>query len=512
MKKKKLLTISYFILLIIIAFILILINLYPEKQSPISPDESQLIFFNNNFQETSSIFWDSKLNTEFDSKNFIRRGTLEIKPNLYTSIISPQYLIIFSIINSFIPLNLITTFFALIGILFAILLFRIFLKENTSLIGGILVLLLPPYIFFSGLQVDIIPAISFLIGSFYYLLKFNKSTNQIDLYLGLLLFLISSLIRIHNAIFFPIFLGVIIFKYKAIIKKIKFSKIIFFFLIVLALFLINYHAYGSIFSSGRALVGEIEEEKTIMSKIFQYGINQENIFESMGNYFFNYVPILILIGFFGMIQLWKKSQKSTNKYLLISLAGICLFLVIYFGSNNTFYNFYEGTIHSSLSRYFIPIYFFLTFLTLFKLESMNKNKLKLFLLFAIIISLALFIINDPSWEKVEKNKELSLEINNWAATLEKESIFFVKTNGKYVINSGKTYLIYSEKDLIEHPSIGEFYPLLKNSRETIKIIENLYEKDYDLYLTKEENIIFDQLKIEGWNLIEANKLFYKIEK
>src|SRR3989344_6519242 len=100
---------------VLCSFYILLFIFIPVKSS-ISPDESQVVFFLDNYKNTGKFTWGSTLNEEFDTEFFRPRGTVEIRDNVYAPLVSPHYLIILSLFSTFIPLELFFLMVSLLGI------------------------------------------------------------------------------------------------------------------------------------------------------------------------------------------------------------------------------------------------------------------------------------------------------------------------------------------------------------------------------------------------------------
>jgi hypothetical protein len=507
MKKINKILIFLFIFLFIF-YLFLFIN--SPVEAPNSPDESQLLFFLQNYEETGNLQWESELNNEFNTIYFRPRGTVEIEKNLYVPQISTYFVILNSTYSNFMPLKIFLFSMAFMGLLF----FFLFTKELTNkkigLISTGLFSMIPSYLFYSLTLSDLIPSILFLLSSLFLLLKFEKTKKINFLGLGLILFLLGVMIRIQNAIFFLIFVPTIFINYKYIFNKGNIQKFIILLIPLFLILTINKISYNSFLATGRSLIGSSSSEIGIINKLFNYGINPKTILLAFKNHILNYAPPLFLISLFGFITLLKNKLIS-NKGIIWAILGVSLFSLVYYGSNDTFYNFYTVGIQGSMARYFLPIYIFsMIFVSIFIFITKNKY-LKIILIFILLISSILFSFADnDSFTRITNNKERGLEINEWANSQPLKSVFLVKTLDKYLVPDKEVMLIYEKEDLEIHPTLGSLYPLI-NPSEAIKIIYSLNNEGYTIYLTSSKNQIKKEIIKEGLILNRENNYFYKLE-
>lgn len=479
-----------------------------------TPDESQIKFFTENFKKTGELYWKSNLNTLFQTEFFRPRGSVLIQNNHYSSLVSPHIILVYSILSSILTYKGAIIAISLIGILFFYLLSKeIFEDSKKALASTIILSILPPYFFYTLTLTDLIPSLLFLTISFYCLAKFYKSNKIPLLFLSAIFFLLSTLIRIHNAIFFVLFIPLLWQKKKVLLSLNWRKKTIFTLLLFSAsaiLLLLNYLAYESFFSTGRILTGETIEEKTLLSKIFLYGISTPDIFLTFQNYLLEYLPIFFCLTIIGSVYLFRKTKSL--RAILVLFGLISIFFTIYFGSNNTFFNFEISSVHSSLSRYFLPLYIFsIPIFTNFLFKIKNK-KISFLIIFLLVISFINFsLVNEDSFSRLINNKELSKEINQWASSLPEDSIFIVKQSDKLVVPNGNILLSYQSSDLAEHPFLTDHYSLIDNTK-FLGLIEKTNNLRYPIYISKENSNLIKILKQNGYTLTKENSIFYKVEK
>jgi hypothetical protein len=507
MKKiNKILILSFFSLFL---FYLFLFIIFPVD-APNSPDESQLSFFLNNYLETGNLTWESKLNNEFDTVYFRPRGTVEIEKNLYVPQISTYFIILTAIYSVFIPLKFFLFYMAFLGIIFFFLFVKEIINKSAGLIAMGFFAILPSYLFYSLTLSDIVPSLFFLLSSLFLLIKFKNTKKFNFLGLGLILFLLGIMIRVQNIIFFIIFIPIILTNYRHIINKKNISGGIIILFSTILILTINKISYDSFLSTGRMLIGKTSAERGLINKLVLYGINFNNILTTLKNHIISYSPPLFLLSLLGFISSLK-NKIIPNKKIIWAIFCIFLFSLIYYGSNDTFYNFYVVGIQGSMARYFLPLYFFsILFATTFIFIIKNKH-LKVLLIFILLMGTLLFsFAENDSFTRIIKNKEKGIEINQWANSQSENSVFLVKELDKYLMPNKNIMLIYEKEDLEKHPNLESFYPLIVPS-EGIKIINDLHEKGYIIYLTTSKNQIKNILLEKGIVLNKENNYFYKLK-
>ena len=494
---------------VLCSFYILLFIFIPVKSS-ISPDESQVVFFLDNYKNTGKFTWGSTLNEEFDTEFFRPRGTVEIRDNVYAPLVSPHYLIILSLFSTFIPLELFFLMVSLLGISFFFLLSREIYSTSKSIFLSGLVAIFPPFIFYSLSVSDIIFSTTILIISLFFLFKYDRDKDTIYLAISLIFFVLAVAIRIHNAIFFVFYLPFIIPNIRKILRKENIPLILISFLFILMLLFVNYVTYNSFLTTGRVLTGDSLEERSIYSKLLQHGLNFSTIITAHDNYLLSYAAPFYLFAILSILMLFLSKNRIFKK-IKWPFIIVLIFSLLYYGSNDTFFNFYRSVVQGSLSRYFLALYLLmLLFLGLF-IPKVKPNYTKSIIIFSIIISYILFSFPGNYFPAFLNHKQTSLEINEWAKQLPDNSVFLVKQFDKYVIPYGTVMLIYEESDLIDYPLLEDLYPLIK-PEECLRLINELQSNGYDVYITTERTSLIRQIEMEGYQLKRINGAFYRIEK
>jgi hypothetical protein len=146
-------------------------------------------------------------------------------------------------------------------------------------------------------------------------------------------------------------------------------------------------------------VGPFTPNISIYEKIYKYffvvGIRP---FNAIRNTYYYIIALFPLVFFPALINI-----KSIKKYPIFSttIFMICIYLIIYYGSNPTFHGFQEITMDSSYVRYFSPIYlllFMFASLLYIKIFYLVPRLLKLTIIMTItclfLISFTTQTIND----------------------------------------------------------------------------------------------------------------------
>ena len=170
----------------------------------------------------------------------------------------------------------------------------------------------------------------FIIGS-YYFIKFYQLSKLKECLLASLFFSISIFFRYEFSIFIALFLIITLFiKYKtnlrAYIKPCLINIVIITLLTVIPIFLLNYEVYGNPLKYGMSVleVYSINREVTPFWKIFlPYQVIPEIITANIYRFFFRMLPLVTLLGIFGVISFLK--SRIPNQYILL----YSFFLFIY---------------------------------------------------------------------------------------------------------------------------------------------------------------------------------------
>ncbi|MDD5638488.1 MAG: hypothetical protein PHO28_01095 [Candidatus Pacebacteria bacterium] len=495
--------------LVLIAGLYVALFIKVEIESPTAPDDSQVIFFIDNFYKTNSFIWQSPLNEKYDSVYFRPRGTVEIAPNQFTSQVSTYFILLYSIIFLLVPIRLFLLLFLIFGAIAFFLLLREFFVLKQSIVGMVVFALFPAYVFYSLGLFDVIPSLIFLIFSFFLIFRYEKTKKVNIFYLAICFFILSSMIRIHNLIFFLIFVPVIIKNYKELINKQNLRWLVFLIITIFSILFINKISYGSFFSTGRTLIGVDETEKGLINKLFLYGINIKNISVALVNYLILYAQPFLLFGILGLFVFFKKVNRWVKIFGICFLIIFC-FSLIYYGSHDGFYKFYTLGPQGSLARYFLPIYaLFVIFILSFLFRIIDK-KTKVFALFTFLVSFMLFtFVQNNDFNQMLHGKTKSRWINEWSMTIPRNSVFLVKLYDKYLIPKNNIMLIYDKNDLKERPYLESFYPLV-NEDTGYDLATRLHSDGYVIYLTTEKNILKNKFLNEGIFLEKQNNYFYKV--
>lgn len=200
---------------------------------------------------------------------------------------------------------------------------------------------------------------------FYYLLKWVKSGKKnYDVNLFCSSMAISMAIFIRYEFITNLIVIFLIFLY-LIIRKKKSANIFLFFLIpftmAISILVSNNKFYDGYLNFGYSMTfrkaGPFISGISIYEKIYKYffvvGIQP---FNAIRNTYYYIIALFSLVFFPALVNI-----KSIKKYPVFSITifTVCVYLIIYYGSNPTFYGFQEITIVSSYVRYFSPIYLLL---------------------------------------------------------------------------------------------------------------------------------------------------------
>jgi len=191
---------------------------------------------------------------------------------------------------------------------------------------------------------------------------------------------------------------------------------------------------------------------------------------------------------------------------------LSIFIVVYYGSNPTFYGFLSTRLQSSLSRYFLPVYVFLVILTIYFVDYFRMNKkTKVFFVTSLILTFQIFTLTAAGSliDLLNTNKR-ALFINDFVVSTPEKSVFIVKQYDKFVVPYRSVMLMYNEEDLERHPYLLHFYTLLKKD-ELTSIVSELIADDYNVYMSFESESM-RKFVSESFAIKDMNEYFYKVDR
>ena len=377
-------------LLLLVSFVLYTVAPLTSPYYPcLAPDESGPLFFAHNLLETGKFTWKSKLNEEFKTSLFHPRGAVLRKDmkNTYAPLNSPVFILLFAFFYWLKIPFLLSSLFGVIGVFYFYQLVSLLSgNKKIGLFFAFLLAIFPTYAFYSNTAYDIIPSLSLWIASLYYLLKFFKDEDLIAGSTSLVLGILSVAIRPPHIFLILPHLVILLASLKKLVKQpfrililISPSAILFIFYLFL-----NWQTYGSPLLTGRMLLPYTISNSSPLQPLPLLKFDLKALKDSLYLYVFQFTPLLLLLGVLGTLNSIKCPRKE--KLFLFSLFPTACIHAIFSGANSKLYGFGVLQIHSSVARYFLPLYLILLIASI-KIISIIPHKLAALSLIALAIVL-----------------------------------------------------------------------------------------------------------------------------
>lgn len=478
------------ILLLLAVIFLFVYSSFYAKTGPqfTSPDETANYYFIKLFADKSSLTFQEPLN--LDLNGLVHPRSMGVHGN---NIVPGSFLGMIIIYGSLAKLFgdwsiiFLTPVFAVIGVLFFYLLIKKIFDSWTAFFSAILLLILPPFWYYSarGMFHNILFC-SLLIIGIYFLFNFlvsdrlKKGTINAILpgfFLGLAL-----LVRTSEIIWVSALVVVMLIICR---KRIHWKSIFFIllpiFVIFIILFSLNHQIYGSVFSfaydnngisSGNAISNarSVGIFSKIISLLFPFNFNSFRIMAMADQYlvralpFFSIIMITGIASFLGWLA--KKAVKKVFPELNISVVAlkpvqliywslyliITLWLIIYYGSYafNEFHDIDLPVMGSSYFRYWLPAYIFGLPLIVYTFNKLvlffNKRRWQIVLV--IIFSLGI-MYQSITWVIADKYYGLR-QINNYVQSDKNRSVWVDKivSRDSIIISGYADKVFFPERKVI----------------------------------------------------------------
>lgn len=486
---------SYFLL--ILALIFFVIYSYVSFNSPpkfVSPDETTNYFFGNLYSQTGELRYTDKLN-EIAFGIIRPRATVYIDGNVVPAKFMGFPLII-GTIATITPemVRFITPLLAIIGAIFLYLLVRDLFNSKIALLSFLLLLVMPPYWYWSTLVMfENVAACTMFIISIRYFFKFLE-TNEASHYLLSGLFLgLSLFIRPDYILFVIPLLILFLWNIRKINKAYAVLTVVSFTLSLSPFFILNKQLYGHFLSTGTHVLYNASQVIPIFS------FNIANIFENSFN-LINLTPLLLICGLLGLLYCIKKRIRSQYMVFLI----ICsLVISFYFLSGRIV----PTGIHNSYVRYLLPIYMLSLPLVSYLVYSL-RTKFVIVLLILVMLVTSIFTVLPAihdNLESIEGYARLNRQVVN---VTEPNAVIFLDYWDKAIFPERRVGLV------------GEL-PQENRNEKLSEIIMQLFERGVPVYLLIEQHFrqlianetLVQEFLIRGYRLKETKmKNLYQLER
>lgn len=483
-------------LLGIIALISIMSITYAYYVVPIAsaPDELSYQYFSTSMQENSQLWFEDSFNqnynsTIFEPSNFVYNsltnrivstgfsGMILLVSALATFGVNPYY------VNPILSFITLFVFYSFVKNIFS---------SEIAFITIIIVGSLPIYFHYSTLLFTTIASFLVLILGLLYLQIWQKNQkNKLYLIIGIMLFSEWVLFRTPNAIFLissviPYVLYTILREKKNIINMpvtILYSMIPIT-AVAVQFFLLNNDLYGSPLSTGIALAtnqavsGTLNASPLSLINVEWHGIINALLNISLYSFYAN--PLFI-IGLFSVIC-HLITRDKTQQSAFVMLLSISLFLFYASGYFHFWgYQWDHQTPHSSLNRYFFPMYILVVpyGVNLLHRTIYNKRVLALVLLLIVIINPLANMNSSFSTQYIKDYKEvLAQDQLILLENTEIDAIIFTK---------------YWDKVIFPKRNVAVYTKIVENERinETVRLMSELKDDGKPVYFAYHfENLKF----------------------
>jgi len=365
-----------------------------------------------------------------------------------------------------------TSFFAVIGVLFFYLLVKLFFEKSIAFISALLMFVFPGFWYYaSRTMFNNILFLSLFLAGLYFLLKLiaeerrhtRGSTQKFALYLAMatgLCFGLALIVRTSEAIWVVLMVLMILIFYRKNFKNIWLYLLIGFIIFMACFLPVLYHnkiLYDNYFSTGYPLntvssnleTGAIKPISPLQAVFLPFGFHPRHIVYVVYNYILKlFWPWAIL--FLAGVILFFRQEKTREQKLYFYLTSVIGYLILYYGS----WIFYDSSlsnlisIGSSYVRYFLPIFVFgLPFIALCLVKIWQNQKMKLIfkiILFVIFFHYTLYIIHNTIFSGPESLP--SVKNNLVKYNIQAESIL-------KIVNKDDIILLDSSADKIVFPEL-----------------------------------------------------------
>jgi 4-amino-4-deoxy-L-arabinose transferase-like glycosyltransferase len=493
-----------------------------------TPDENCNYFFSLHYAQNGSLSYKEDLN-DIAYNTIAPLGSRittngKIVPGKFIGF--PIYYMPFITVIGEDILPYLTPLFACIGIFFIYLLSKTLFGEKNGIITCILLLIFPPFWFWSNFPLfeTIFASLLFVIGLSYFFRSLERPILSSYILTAIFLGTAFNIRPDMVLLFIPLFI-ILLLKLKETNLKYLLFCILIVILVISPILILNNQLYGGYFTTGNNLNGGEFESGTNLLTIASTAAKRD-IFAIVPNlaYYIEIAPLffasLLFASLFFLVNRSEKaSGSSCNKcYLLFIILSFIIYVVIYQMYPSPNYRFGKP-IQESFIRYLMPL--LLSTLPLFsrvfqQLNKFDKRKIVV-VLFAFI-----FVVSSVTYTLSDRGL-----YETWEIRLEESAIhdcITSNTESDSIICMGwMERTVYPDRRVIpDQRLVGN------NSEEKIKmmaeIAKNLLDRENPLYLYKYRAELFDDFstvrhifksKDMKLKLIENNgryDILYKIEK
>jgi len=511
------------IFFILVSTILTASNIYflEAKVFP-GPDETSNYLFAKNFaSENSFKIHDSLAGLDRHNMFHFRSGITFGESIVPLNFLGPIYFYGY-FIKMFGDLTIfLNLFFLLVLVSYSLLIVKITrLQKEYFYPSAILVTPLTYYL--SHTYMNILPAISFLVAGFYYVIKFLAEKKPINLLLGTFFLSISVLFRYEFVLYIGltalIFAIVFFGKIMCLLREHKLSAIICIsvaFATLLPVLIMNNQTYDSPFKTGQNLFHDLvstDNKDSSLNFLGGFFEPYQLAFNTL-KYIVLFNPLLFLLSFLGFFLLLREKKI----FLAIALLSSCLLILQYqgtaevWGSNSLdgSDSNLESSLDHSIIRYWLIVYLLMGFSSIYFFKNSNLNKRVISLIILAVITYGVLEVTNLDESNIFVQKKISSErfkdFKEFLTNTPDDSIIFASRNDKYIVPLRKTATWWNGEEQY-------------NATRVAESIHILYESGHkNLYVYKELEVdigkLNDLTNEDGYDLLPtSNSFFFKIIK
>lgn len=459
-------------------------SFYMGTRLPVSPDESQALFFSKNLASEKSLIYNNPLNGQYSEDIFAARQYVQRDEDTSPSAFLGYILILaaFQFVN---PLLLYTVgpLLAIGSLIFIYLIAKRLFDKKTAIYSILITGTFPVFTYWTTSYYNNMAETFFVLGTIYFAINAVYS-KKLSVYGWLGLFAAAAVwIRYTNALLIP--LGIIAYAISQR-NKISLRGTVVTFLVailsILPLIVINNTLYGSPLKFGQStsdqLVYDINDS-SIPKEIFPSLVpfRSVEIFASnLQAYLYLFAPAILLLGVVGIVHAWFKVKSIRKEVILLASLAICWLLYymggVYFGYGS------DPLLSSSYTRYLLIVYIILIIFFSNTVTSFLPKKLQ-FILVAIVCMGSIY----SSVSNITSLKSQSVSSFSWLEEVKKvtpkNSVIFVK---------GADKILYPERNTALYLTLSKENKYGKDGIDkTILLMKELLNDNIPIYMLKEDD-------------------------
>jgi 4-amino-4-deoxy-L-arabinose transferase-like glycosyltransferase len=455
---------------------------YLGYRPPVSPDESQALFFSKNLATKHTLIAHNSLNEQFSNKIFasrqyVQRGS-ETTPSAFLGYI---FLLGFLQLFHHAFLFLAGPLLAIGCLIFIYKITEQLFTKSSAIYAIILTGTFPVFVYWTASYYNDLAEVFFILASLFYLIKITQNKSLYNYILLAISVSASIWTRYTGIILLPtsILFYAMINRKKIVLTKAIISISIVAILLTPLLFL-NNRLYGSPFTYGQKSNNQLvysAEDPSLPKEVIPFVPfrSASALFKNSSSYLIVFSPLLFIFGIIGALAAYK-NLPDNRKYLLL-LFTLCILWILYYMGGIYFGYGSEPSLNASYTRYLLLVYVILIIFFSYSINIINSAKLRFALLAASIVVGVNLTISGINSLKAQADSS-----SRWLTAVSQEtpanSVLFVKGADKILYPSRNTALYLMLSKNTQHPT---------GINNTIKLMKEINDKGYPVYLFNEDN-------------------------